>query len=361
VSPVGSHASNGGAERAVQMVRGLARVYLDSLRAKAGAKTLDARSPWWTWATRHAAWTYNRFHVRPDLRCTPYTKVKWRVYAQPIVPFGELVLARRPGAHLQKAESWFVYGAWAGRDGRTDEHLIVTRAGVLRSRAVRRLTPDQCWSTELIDEVPWTPWRTAAVMRGRPPRQQEEQEPITSASMPTGEAAFALPSRTGPAPPMGAPSATAVPSAAHAPEPPPAEAAASSSSSSSSAAPAQQMTAQSAAAVPIPVDLEKRPAALDEGPLSRKKPRTTEITIQEINEVSTVCEKAEPERAADLMASSSEGASRLTTARRAHLKKLTHHEVYEAHQVPPGVRPMTVRWVRRCGPCSWWPSPKGTA
>ena len=157
VSPVGSHGSNGGAERAVQMVRGLARVYIDSVRAKTGATTLDAKSPWWTWAVRHAAWVYNRFNARPDLRCTPYTKLKWRVYAQPMVPFGELVLSRRPGAHLHKAESWFVYGAWVGRDGRTDEHLVLTKAGVVRSRAVRRLTPDRCWSTMLVDVMKRTP------------------------------------------------------------------------------------------------------------------------------------------------------------------------------------------------------------
>ncbi len=74
--------------------------------------------------------------------------------------------------------------------------------------------------------------------------EDHEQEPITSASMPTGEAAFALPSRTGPAPPMGAPSATAVPSAAHAPEPPTVEPSAA-EATSSSAAPALPNTVRS--------------------------------------------------------------------------------------------------------------------
>ena len=210
VSPVGSHESNGGAERAVQTLRGLARVYLDSMQSKTGCEGLPAASPWWSWALRHAAWTYNRFHVRHDTRCTPYTKLRWRVYQQPLVTFGELVLARRPGAHLQKAESWFVYGAWVGRDSRNDEHIILTKAGVLRSRAVRRLTPDRCWSSDLVTHMEWTPWRTAAVMRGRPPKETGG-EPLVSAPMPTADAAYGLLPN---APRPAASSASAAPSAA---------------------------------------------------------------------------------------------------------------------------------------------------
>jgi hypothetical protein len=192
VSPVGSHESNGGAERAVQTVRGLARVYLDALQAKTGCTEMPASSPWWSWAIRHAAWAYNRFHVRQDMKCTPYTKLRWSVYQQPLVAFGELVLARRPGAHLHKAESWFVYGAWVGRDARSDEHIVLTKGGVVRSRAVRRLTPDRCWSSDLTASMEWTPWRTAAVMRGRPPKQAAVMgEPIVSAPMPTSEAGLA--------------------------------------------------------------------------------------------------------------------------------------------------------------------------
>ena len=75
-SPIGSHQPNGGAERAVQTLRGLARVYLDLLYSHTGTVTIGAVSPWWPWALRHAAWIYNRFHVSPDLKCTPYTKLQ---------------------------------------------------------------------------------------------------------------------------------------------------------------------------------------------------------------------------------------------------------------------------------------------
>ena len=72
-SPKGSHESNGAAERTVQQVRGMARVYLEHVREKTGSE-FPPKSPWWAWALRHAAWVYNRFHVRADTRVTPYAK-----------------------------------------------------------------------------------------------------------------------------------------------------------------------------------------------------------------------------------------------------------------------------------------------
>ena len=102
----------------MQQVRGVARVYLEHVRETTGSE-FPAR---WAWTLRHAAWIYNRFHVRADTRVTPYSKIRLKTYAQPVLPFGELVLARRPGAHLQKSQIQFVDGCWSGRDSHTDQH-----------------------------------------------------------------------------------------------------------------------------------------------------------------------------------------------------------------------------------------------
>ena len=75
---------------------------------------------------------------------------------------GELVLARRPGAHLQKSQTQFVYGCWLGRDSHTDEHIVGSKAGVFRTRTVRRLTEDRSWSAEAVADMEWTPWKTAS-------------------------------------------------------------------------------------------------------------------------------------------------------------------------------------------------------
>ena len=90
-------------------MRGMARVYLEHVREKTGSE-FPPKSPWWAWALRHAAWVYSRFHVRADTRVTAFAKIRLKTYAQPVLPFGELVLARRPGAHLQKSQTQFVYG-----------------------------------------------------------------------------------------------------------------------------------------------------------------------------------------------------------------------------------------------------------
>ena len=145
-----------------------------------------ATSNWWSWAVRHAAWIYNRFQVRADTRATPYAKVRLKNYAQPVLPFGELVLARRPGAHQWKSQTQFVYGCWLGRDAHTDEHIVGSKGGIFRSRAVRRLAADRSWSAEAVNDMEWTPWRTANVMRGRPPTTPQISEPIANAPLPFG-------------------------------------------------------------------------------------------------------------------------------------------------------------------------------
>ena len=139
----------------------MARVYLEHVREKTGSE-FPPKSPWWAWALRHAAWVYNKFHVRADTRVTPYAKIRLKTYAQTVLPFGELVLARRPGAHLQKSQMQFVYGCWLGSDSHTDEHIVGSKAGVFRTRTVRRLTEDRSWSTEAVADMEWTPWKTAS-------------------------------------------------------------------------------------------------------------------------------------------------------------------------------------------------------
>ena len=116
-------------ERSGRQVRGMARVYLEHVREKTGSG-FPPKSPWWAWALRHAAWIHNRFHERADTRVTPRSKIRLKTYAQPVPPFGELVLARRPGAQLQKCQTQFVYGCSLGRDTHTDEHIVGSTAGV---------------------------------------------------------------------------------------------------------------------------------------------------------------------------------------------------------------------------------------
>ena len=58
-------------------------------------------------ASRHAAWLYDRYVVREDTNLTPYEKTHMLKYQEPIVPIGEAVACKRPGAQVNKLElSW---------------------------------------------------------------------------------------------------------------------------------------------------------------------------------------------------------------------------------------------------------------
>ena len=139
---------------------------------------------------RHAACIFNRFHVRKGTQTAAYARLRARNDSQPFLPFGELVLARRPGAHLWKSGTLFVYGVWLGRDSHTDEHIVGGKAGVFRTRTVRRLTKDKCWSAEAVTDMVFTPWRTGVTTRGRPPKVASNAEPILPAPLPVHMGAY---------------------------------------------------------------------------------------------------------------------------------------------------------------------------
>ena len=92
--------------------------------------------------------------------------------------FAEAVIARRPGAQINKLEHHWLEGLWVGRDGSTDEHLVASGGGIVRCRAVKRMTEDRRWLAARFGSFQWTPWAPSAVQRGRPPKAREDAEPI---------------------------------------------------------------------------------------------------------------------------------------------------------------------------------------
>ena len=86
------------------------------------------------------------YQQRPDLgNLTPYEKMRMVKYQRPLIELGEGVICRRPGSQLNKLELVWLEGVHPGRDGRTDEHLVGTPAGVCRSGASRRNAESKRW------------------------------------------------------------------------------------------------------------------------------------------------------------------------------------------------------------------------
>ena len=102
-SPTQSHQSNGAAEKIVSTVRGLARTFLAVVKDKIPSFAVTTHSPVLPWPIRHAAWILTRYNVRRDTtRMTPYEKIRGQKYREEILPLGEQVLARRPGANVNQ-------------------------------------------------------------------------------------------------------------------------------------------------------------------------------------------------------------------------------------------------------------------
>ena len=134
------------------------------------------------WTIRHTAWIHN---VRRETRMTPHEKIRGQKYRKEILLLGEQVPARRPGATVNQLLQPWVTGLWLGRDTLSDEHLIGTAAGVMRSRAVRRLQEPARWVPAAMNAMLLTPWSTHLHLPGRPLLQRPAyEEPIESGTLP---------------------------------------------------------------------------------------------------------------------------------------------------------------------------------
>ena len=139
VSSTQSHQSNGAAEIAVSKIRGLARTFRQLSKTKIQSSCSDntltnASVDDQTRSMDSHEIQREKGHTNDSVR-----EDSWTEYRNEILFLGEQVLARRPGANVNQLLPPWVTGLWLGHDTLSDEHLIGTAAGVMRSRAVRRL------------------------------------------------------------------------------------------------------------------------------------------------------------------------------------------------------------------------------
>ena len=83
--------------------------------------------------------------------------------------------------------NWNPHGSKAfglGRDSKTDEHLIGTPNGMVRSRALKRRVERRRWDVTLLNAMIWDPWKPTPVTRGRPLKVRSDREPILMGPIP---------------------------------------------------------------------------------------------------------------------------------------------------------------------------------
>ena len=122
-----------------------------------------------------------RYQSDQRTKQTPYERTRGCRYESALVPFGEVVMAKIADADKMRAgklDSAWVKAVWVGCVDRSNEHLLLTTKGCIRSRVVRRIPDGNQASYHA--EVQGLPWdtlkgstemlRNALVRPGEPPR-----------------------------------------------------------------------------------------------------------------------------------------------------------------------------------------------
>ncbi|CAE7605318.1 GIP [Symbiodinium sp. CCMP2592] len=154
VIPKGSHASNGQAEKMIDVVRcnGLTlRAYVEQ-KIKA---TIEGHNHFYPWIMRHAGFLYNRYAVTPR-GGTPHEIMFGRAYRGLLVPLGEQVIFHKPSR--ARGDLQWCRGVWLGVHERNGAHLLGTPDGVFESRSIRRLPADEQWNAEAVLGMIGLPW-----------------------------------------------------------------------------------------------------------------------------------------------------------------------------------------------------------
>ncbi|CAE7244151.1 unnamed protein product [Symbiodinium sp. CCMP2592] len=153
--PIGAHQANGLAEKAVDVIRSLANVFLDAARHRYGIM-IPVSHPLFAWSFVHAAWTYTRFKVKGGL--TSYERITGCRYRGKLVPYAEPIFAYIRTANSPKGNPKWVQAVFLSKSGINDMFIVGTSSGIMLSKSVRRT--GQPWSTQktLAEAIAGAPW-----------------------------------------------------------------------------------------------------------------------------------------------------------------------------------------------------------
>ena len=143
VSPVGSSASNGVAERGVQTVEGQVRVLKDAFEMRLETK-IPCNHNILAWLVEFVGTVVKRYEVGRDGK-THYERLRGRRTAV--------------GARMAKLDSLWSDGVFLGYRSISGEIVVDTRDGVFKTRTVQRKAYEHRWRKENLDMVGGVPWK----------------------------------------------------------------------------------------------------------------------------------------------------------------------------------------------------------
>ena len=157
---VGCHQEIGAVERANGTVQAQLRAYFLDVQNRMQVRIIPG-TLLFPWMLRHSVWTVVRYQSDQRTKQTPYERTRGCRYESALVPFGEVVMAKIADADKMRAgklDSAWVKAVWVGRVDRSNEHLLLTTKGCIRSRVVRRIPDGNQASYHA--EVQGLPWDT---------------------------------------------------------------------------------------------------------------------------------------------------------------------------------------------------------
>ncbi|CAE8742493.1 unnamed protein product, partial [Polarella glacialis] len=158
-SPRYSHASNGAVEAMNGYLAGQVRTWLLALQEHYPLTVMDVNHLVFPWLVRHIAWLATRYRVKSTDKCTPYRAINGRDYTTVIAGFGEVVMGKFPDTDSRsKSKARWAKGIFVGRLEQDDSVVILTEAGALSVRSVRRLPIVDRYGEEVLGRVCGLPW-----------------------------------------------------------------------------------------------------------------------------------------------------------------------------------------------------------
>ncbi|CAL1147058.1 unnamed protein product [Cladocopium goreaui] len=131
------------------------------------------------WIVRHSAWTLARFHVNKS-KTTAFRVIKGRDYVGELIPFGETVMGKFPKVKDKSAPRW-TKGIYAGKKENSDEHMMLTSAGAISFRTVRRLPVGSQFQDAVMEVARGVPWNTVlGIEKAKPEAISSEVKAIVA-------------------------------------------------------------------------------------------------------------------------------------------------------------------------------------
>ena len=158
-SPVGDSQSNRRVEIAIKKVRNMVKTILSSLESRWGVRVARDH-PVYPWVLKWAADLMTRYAHVGNLGKTAVQLIRGSKSSRNIAQFGEKILykpLKLSGHHRGNMEDTFLDGIFLGMRLRSDEILIGTARGVIKTRTLRRRVEEEQWDPEFAKSIKGEP------------------------------------------------------------------------------------------------------------------------------------------------------------------------------------------------------------